>query len=104
MSTVFVYITAESLEQAQDISTPLVEEGLAACTNILPGMFSCYVWEGEVQQAEEVVIIAKTTSEKFDALKQRVIELHSYDTPCVVALPVQDGHQDYLDWIKNAVS
>lgn len=96
---VFAYVTASSMEEAGRIGRALVEEGLAACVNLLPGMRSIYRWQGAVEQAEEVVLVAKTRSDRFDSLAARVRALHSYDTPCVVALPVTAGSAPYLRWI-----
>lgn len=98
---VFAYVTASSLEEAERIGHTLVEERLAACANLLPGMRSIYRWQGAVEQAEEVVLIAKTRADRFDALAARVTALHSYETPCVVALPVSTGAAPYLAWIAG---
>lgn len=99
MTPVFVYMTAGSLEEAERIGRALVEERLAACVNILPGMVSVYRWQGAVERAEEVVLIAKTRRSGFDALAERVRALHSYDVPCIVELPLGRGDAPYLDWI-----
>jgi periplasmic divalent cation tolerance protein len=103
MQTIFVYCTCASIEQAQLIGKKGVEERLAACANILPGMQSIYKWNNELVQEEEVVLIFKTTQERFDALKSRVLELHSYEVPCVIALPISHGHEAYLNWIISEV-
>lgn len=95
----FVYMTAGSPEEARAIGRVLVEERLAACANVLPGMTSIYWWEGAAQEDTEAVLIAKTTAALVDRLAARVVQLHSYDCPCVVALPITGGHAPYLDWI-----
>ncbi len=95
----FVYVTAGSREEAQRLGSVLVEERLAACVNVFDGMTSLYWWEGAVQQDQECVLIAKTSAARLPALKERLIALHSYDCPCIVALPVQDGHAPFLQWI-----
>ncbi len=95
----FVYMTAGSLEEARRIGRELIESRLAACVNILPGMQSVYRWEGKIEEAAEVVVIAKTTAPRVAALAERVKSLHSYDCPCVVSLKVDGGHQPFLDWI-----
>src|SRR5437868_2654585 len=100
MDVLFVYITTGSRDEALSIGRTLVEEGLAACANVLGEMTSIYRWQGEVEQGAEAVLIAKTRSERFDALAARVVELHSYELPCIVALPVAIGHVPYLDWIR----
>ena len=100
----FVYMTAGSMAEARTISLELVESRLAACVNILPGMQSIYRWEGKIEEADEVVVIAKTTASRVPELTARVKSLHSYDCPCVVSLKVDGGYQPYLDWITGNVS
>jgi periplasmic divalent cation tolerance protein len=100
----FVYMTAGSLAEARTIGRQLVESGLAACVNILPGMQSIYRWEGKIEEATEVVMIAKTTAPRVPALSAKVRSLHSYDCPCVVSLKVEEGYQPFLDWIGANVS
>ena len=100
----FVYMTAGSLAEARTIGRELVESGLAACVNILPGMQSIYRWEGKIEAADEVVVIAKTTAPRVPELTAKVKSLHSYDCPCVVSLKVDGGFQPYLDWITGNVS
>lgn len=99
MDPIFVYMTAGSTEEADRIARTLVEERLAACVNLIDGMRSVYRWQGDVEQATEVVMIAKTRAEGFDALAARVRDLHAYDCPCIVALPIVQGERDYLSWI-----
>lgn len=100
MSAVLVYITAESAEQAERIGRTLVEERLAACVNILPGMRSIYHWQGAIETASETVLLAKTRQSLAEALVARVTALHSYDTPCAVVLPITGGLPDFLSWIE----
>jgi periplasmic divalent cation tolerance protein len=100
MPVVFAYVTVASLEEAQRLARTIVGERLAACANIVPGMRSVYWWEGAVNEAEECIILFKTLAERFDALAARVKALHSYDCPCVVALPIGAGLPAYLGWIE----
>jgi periplasmic divalent cation tolerance protein len=100
MEALFIYMTAGSVEEARSIARILVEERLAACVNIIGGMHSVYRWQDGIEEASEVVMIAKTSSDGFDALAARVRDLHSYDTPCIVALPLTAGDPRYLDWIR----
>ena len=95
----FVYITCSSKEEALTIGKTLVRERLAACANILPGMTSCYWWEGEVQEDTEVVLILKSRAGLAEKLIERVKALHSYEVPCVVFLPILEGNPDYLKWL-----
>ncbi|HXZ02023.1 MAG TPA: divalent-cation tolerance protein CutA [Stellaceae bacterium] len=95
----FVYVTAGDAEEARRIGCAVVEARLAACANVIAGMRSVYWWQGKVTEGEEAVLILKTTGERLDALMARVKELHSYDCPCIEALPVVAGHQPFLDWV-----
>jgi len=97
----FIYVTCESEEQARTIGRSLVEERLAACANILPGMESVYRWEGKIETGRETVLILKTTADLVPSLTARVKELHDYEVPCVVALIVDGGNPDYLSWISE---
>lgn len=99
MSYCLAYMTAGTVEEAKTIGRALVEERLAACVNVIPGMVSVYRWEGELEEAEEAVLIAKTRAEKFDALAKRVEEIHPYDTPCAVRLDISSGLPPFLRWI-----
>lgn len=101
LEQMIVYMTAESHEEAERIGRILVEERLAACVNIFQPMTSIFRWQGEVQSEAEVAFIAKTSSEAFAKLRERVKDLHSYDTPCIVALPIWDGNYDFLTWIND---
>ena len=98
-----VYITTGNKEEAKVIGKELVKARLAACVNIIDHMNSIYLWEGKLQEDEETVLIAKTTSAMVSKLVARVKELHSYECPCVVALPVSGGNPDFLEWIGNEV-
>ncbi len=97
----FVYMTAGNRGEAAAIGRRLVEERLAACVNILSPMQSIYRWEGRVEEAEEAVMIAKTSAGCLERLISRVRELHSYDCPCVVAWKITEGHPAFLDWIAQ---
>ncbi len=101
MTAVFVYITVGSREEAVRIGRALVEERLAACANLIGGMRSIYRWQGQIEEAEEVVVVAKTRDDLLQSLTDRVRSLHSYECPCVVGLPVAGGLPDYLEWIAS---
>ena len=99
-----VLVTAPSLEKAAEIGRVLVEERLAACANLVPGMRSIYRWEGRVQEDEpEVLMLLKTSTERFEALRARVVALHPYQCPEVLQLGVDAGHTPYLDWVMGSV-
>lgn len=95
----FVYMTAGDEEEARRLARMLVSERLAACVNLLGSMQSFYWWEGRVEDAAEIAMVAKTTAERFPVLMERLTAEHSYDCPCVVALPVTDGNPAFLHWI-----
>ena len=105
MTTKFciIYMTTGSGEEAEAIAQILVSEELAACVNIFNGMTSIYRWKGELRHDSETVMIAKTTVDNLDALIQRVKNLHSYDCPCIVSLPIEGGNEEFLKWISNEV-
>src|SRR5512139_2278609 len=94
-----VLVTTPSPERAAEIARALVEERLAACGNVVPGLRSIYRWEGKVQDDQEALLVLKTTRARFEALRARVIALHPYEVPEVLALPVEAGSARYLAWI-----
>ena len=100
---IVVLITAPSLVAAEKIGKELVDRKLAACVNILPGMKSIYRWEDQVQQDEEVLMVVKTRSKIFHSrLVPAVEEIHPYDVPEIIALPITAGAKPYLDWIRQS--
>lgn len=98
-----VLITAESMDEASRVARALVEEKLAACCNIVPQIRSIYEWEGQVQDDPEVLLIVKTTQQRLADLTARATELHSYDVPEVIALPITGGSRPYLDWVADTI-
>ena len=100
----FVYMTCSTAEEARLIGRALVQEHIAACVNILGDIESIYEWQGELCEECEVAMIAKTTATRMPALIVRVKELHSYDCPCIIGLPIGAGHQPYLDWLSESCS
>jgi len=97
---IFAYITASSIDEAKKIGRELLEKKIAACINIFP-ITSMYWWEGKIEESPEFVMIVKTKTEKFKELKEEVIKLHSYETPCICAFAVEDGYRKFLDWIDE---
>lgn len=98
---VSIYITASDQEEAEKIGETVVRERLAACANIIPNMRSVYWWNDRLEKSDETVLILKTTEENAEAIIRRVKELHSYENPCIVALPIIKGSREYLKWIKE---
>jgi len=99
---IVVLMTASSAEEAKRIAESLVNQKLAACVQILPGMESVYVWKGETQYEPEVLVLAKTTRNNFAELERQVRALHSYETPEIIALPIISGSQPYLEWLSGS--
>ena len=101
MKPVFVYITCKDEQEALKIAKAIVQEKLAACANILPGMKSVYFWEGEMQVDQETVLILKSHEALYPELEEKVKEIHSYDTPAILALPLIAGNLDYVEWMAG---
>ena len=101
MDYFLVYVTASSEEEATNIARTAVEERLAACANVIEKSKSIYWWESEIQTATESLVILKTTNKNLGSLIDRVKQIHSYDCPCVVALQIQNGNKDFLNWITK---
>ncbi|MFM7022850.1 MAG: divalent-cation tolerance protein CutA [Flavobacteriales bacterium] len=100
---VMVYVVCSSEMEASSIGKELVESRLAACVNIFPAVQSIYWWEGKVKNGKEVALFAKTHYSKFEPIRQKVMEMHSYECPCVITLAIKEGDEDYLDWIGKEV-
>lgn len=95
-------VTAPEGDAAERLVRSLVEEGVAACGNIVPGLLSLYRWEGEIQRDSEALILLKTTADEVARLVERVVALHPYDVPEVLVLPVEAGHAAYLRWVAES--
>lgn len=101
MEEIVVFITASDEEEASKISKALVEAKLAGCINIIKDIRSIYSWQGKIEDEKEVLMIAKTRKPLFDSLMKKVKELHSYTVPEIIALPIIQGSEDYLKWLKE---
>jgi periplasmic divalent cation tolerance protein len=101
---IVVLVTTPTAERAADIARALVEERLAACGNVVPALRSIYRWEGKVQDDAEALLVLKTTRRRFEALRERVLALHPYQVPEVIALRVEAGSAPYLAWIAAETS
>lgn len=101
---IVVLVTAPSEEVAASLARTLVEERLAACGNVVAGLRSIYRWEGAIRDEPEVLLLLKSRRSAFERLRARVVELHPYETPEVLALPVLAGHGPYLDWVLASVA
>lgn len=98
-----VLTTVPDPETGERLGRTLVEEHLAACANVVPGVISVYRWQGEIERSEEALVILKTTADRVPALQARAVDLHPYDVPEVLALPVGAGHAPYLAWVHREV-
>ncbi len=94
-----IYITASGYEEAKKIGKALVEKRLCACVNVYPKVTSFYWWEEKLNEDEEAVIVAKTRKEFVERVKEEVLRIHSYSCPCILALPVEGGHEEFIEWI-----
>ena len=96
-----VLVTVGSADEAASLARTLVEERLAACGNLVERIRSIYRWKGKIEDEGEALLVLKTTAANFEALKQRIVELHSYEVPEVIALEITGGHKPYLDWLDS---
>ena len=99
---IFVYITSSNIDEAKKIAKNLLEKKLAACVNIFP-ITSLFWWEGKIDECNEVAMIVKTKADRFKELKSEVLALHSYTTPCICAIPIEEGLRKFLDWIDEVI-
>ena len=99
-----VLVTAPSPEVATTLGRTLVDERLAACVNVVPGVTSIYRWQGRREEAEECLLVIKTEAARYAALERRVLELHPYSVPEILALPVDTGAPAYVEWLMESVT
>ena len=98
-SVVMVYTTTSNEDEARHIGKILVERRLVACVNIISNMSSVYWWKGVVEEDNECIMIAKTTKDRIDEITAAIKDIHSYELPCIVVLPIISGLEPYLDWL-----
>ena len=101
---IVVLTTCNSQEQGAQLARHLIEHRLAACVNILTGARSFYRWKGEIEQASEVVLLIKSRRDVFESLREAIGQLHSYEIPELIALPVVDGSDAYLRWLDSELA
>jgi periplasmic divalent cation tolerance protein len=99
-----VYCTVPSVEVAEAISKALVMEKLCACVTQIPQVKSYYVYEGEFCEDDELLLMIKTATSHYDRLEKRLLQLHPYDTPEIIATPIVEGSQEYLSWLSHSLS
>ena len=100
---IVIFVAVGSSSDAALLAKSLVEKRLAACANLIPGITSWYWWEGRVNQDQEVLLMIKTSRDKFAALEKEVLRLHSYAVPEIIALQIVEGSKNYLNWIEESL-
>lgn len=98
---IVVYITAPNEDEAARMAKALVEARLAGCVNIIRNIRSIYSWQGRIEDEPEVLMVVKTQKSLFEELSKKVRELHSYSVPEIIAIPIIEGSQDYIRWLKE---
>jgi periplasmic divalent cation tolerance protein len=101
---ILVLTMLPNADAAAEMAKTVVNEKLAACANILPAARSIYRWKGKVEDANEVLVLLKTRHEHFDRIRARILELHPYEVPEVLAIPVEQGYYPYLEWLARETS
>jgi periplasmic divalent cation tolerance protein len=104
MEALVVYITASTEDEAARIARTLVEAKLAGCVNIVRDIRSIYSWQGKIEDEKEVLMIVKTRLKLFNALRAKVLDMHSYSVPEIIAVPIVDGSEEYMKWLKDVTS
>ena len=99
---IVVLVTVGNSQEAAQLARSLVEKRLVACANMVPGILSWYWWENNVTEDQEVLLIMKSSREKFAELEKEILRLHSYAVPEVIALQIVEGSKNYLDWIEDS--
>ena len=99
---IIVFNTCNSAEIASSIAETLVSKKLAACVNIVKGIESVYQWQGKIEHDQEILLIIKTQQSLFSQLEQTIQQLHNYELPEIIAVPVSSGEKNYLNWIQSA--
>jgi periplasmic divalent cation tolerance protein len=98
-----VYVTFPNKKEALRVGEVLVKEKLAACVNIVSNVKSIFYWKNKLEKVNEVVLIAKVSERNYEKLEKRVIELHSYEVPCITALKVERGYRKFIEWVESGM-
>ena len=104
LEMVMAYVTVPDMDCARKIARSVIDARLAACANILPTMTSVYEWNGEVEEADETVLLLKTEKRIFPKLQAHVLDIHPYETPCVLEVPLGRINDDYATWLHQQIS
>jgi periplasmic divalent cation tolerance protein len=94
-----IYITCSKVVEAKEIARNLLEKKLIACANVFPNIESMYIWQGDVVEDSEVVLIVKSKKKLFSLIKEEVLLIHTYSNPCIIQLDISNGQEKYLKWI-----
>jgi len=103
MKYIIVLMTASNQEEAKKIVNTLLEERLIACANIINSISSFFWWQGKIETEKEALVIMKSRESLFNKISQRIVDLHSYEVPEILAIPVVNGLKSYLDWIRDCL-
>ncbi|KAJ1610577.1 putative CutA1 divalent ion tolerance protein [Cryptosporidium canis] len=103
LDVILIYISVSSQDEATLIAKTLVEEELCACASIVPQVRSIYKYQGKVHDENEAILLIKSTSQLFTTLKERVVQIHSYEVPEIIATPIKFGNEKYIDWVSQTV-
>lgn len=101
MKYIIVFMTASTRDEAKNIIWTLLEEKHIVCANIIENISSFFWWKGKIEEEKEVLVLMKSTVDKFEKLSKRSMELHSYDIPEILSIPIEDGSSSYSDWMKS---
>lgn len=99
-----VHCTCPDEDVARHIAAMLVKQRLAACVNLLPQVMSVYRWQDKIEQGQEVLMLIKSDTAHFEMLKETILDMHPYELPEIIGVPIHEGHPEYLAWIKNNLS
>ncbi|MFQ3307681.1 MAG: periplasmic divalent cation tolerance protein [Candidatus Midichloriaceae bacterium] len=99
-----IYITCSDKVEAKSIAKHLIKEKLVACANIIDNVISIFEYDDKFCEEKEVILILKTLSTHFEKVKNRVVELHSYDVPCIVEIDVSNSSKEFSNWLKNSIA
>ncbi len=101
---VLLYSTIATDAEARSIARVLLQEKLIACATVIPSVTSLYEWKGDMKQEDEVLLLCKTAGHLFETAHKRITDLHSYECPCILALPIAAGNEPYLTWLSTQVN
>jgi len=99
MKEILIISTADTMDLAENIASTIVREKIAACVNIVPGIRSIYRWKEDICDDSELLLLIKSSSENFESVRSRIRQIHTYETPEVIAVPITAGDPDYLNWL-----